>query len=240
MDLKKLLTELDYDIVIGIDPGKTGGVAVISPDDIKVYPMPITAEKYGKKVKSYLDIPALKEIFAEYDDKKVLGVLERVHAGRGEGTVSMFTFGEMFGSLKTSIVFSGFDLDLPTPQSWKKKFPELENQEFTDAKIAWQVEKQEAQDAETAMKLKIKLAQSDKKPKKEITALKGEEKLLKSENKKSVDKAQRKVKSVAKRRARELCQEMFPALHDEFKLVKHDGKAEALLMALYAFRKDKK
>jgi crossover junction endodeoxyribonuclease RuvC len=52
--------------------------------------------------------------------------------------------------------------------------------------------------------------------------------------KKELGKLRRDAKANAKAKAREVAKKLFPALSDQFKTVNSDGRAEALLIAVYA------
>lgn len=73
---------------VGVDPGKTGGVTVISEDDITIIPIP-------KEEKDIANI--FRDIGAK---NKVCAIIEKVHAMPGQGVTSCFTFGSIYGLLK--------------------------------------------------------------------------------------------------------------------------------------------
>lgn len=80
-------------MIIGIDPGLQGAVAILSDADlVSVHDMP--TKKVGKKKK--IDGSALKELIKDADHV----CLEDVGSRPGQGIVSAFTFGEGFGLIK--------------------------------------------------------------------------------------------------------------------------------------------
>jgi crossover junction endodeoxyribonuclease RuvC len=105
-------------IYIGIDPGKSGGIAIIDnmTDEIFVTPMIIA----GKDI----DIPAVVDWIIHnsgFPDGKTIACIEKVHAMPGQGVTSMFKFGFVTGVMHGIISTLAIPLYLVTPQAWKKK-----------------------------------------------------------------------------------------------------------------------
>jgi Holliday junction resolvasome RuvABC endonuclease subunit len=100
----------------GIDPGLTGGIAIILVEDdpflqmVKVRPMPIA----GKD----LDLTALAELLSSKDP--TIAVVENVHAMPGQGVTSMFKFGFVTGAVHGVLATLGIPRYLVSPQQWKK------------------------------------------------------------------------------------------------------------------------
>lgn len=91
---------------IGIDPGKDGALAVITDEDVMVFPF---------DRKSYVNIlGALKN--------GSRCCLEREGAMPGQGGVSMFSFGENFGFIQGVLEANAIPYELVTPKRWKKEF----------------------------------------------------------------------------------------------------------------------
>jgi crossover junction endodeoxyribonuclease RuvC len=100
-------------IVIGIDPGKKGGIAVIDGkgQESLVWPMPLA----GKEI----DWTRVADLL-EWNGPK-FAYVEKVHAMPGQGVTSMFSFGKNFGGLLGVLGALEIPLTLVTPQAWKKK-----------------------------------------------------------------------------------------------------------------------
>jgi len=102
-------------IFIGIDPGKTGAIAVIDFDlnilDVKDWP--------GNEL-------LCAELIRDYcswwntGEFKIFAALEKVHAMPHQGVTSMFTFGENYGMWKMVLAANGISYLNPTPQAWMK------------------------------------------------------------------------------------------------------------------------
>lgn len=102
---------------IGIDPGNTGAISVLSDDDefIDVIDMPLMAN--GKK--QQINAAELSKIIGSYRIDKA--VVEKVGAMPGQGVSSMFNFGMGFGVIQGVLAGAGIPYQLVTPQSWKKR-----------------------------------------------------------------------------------------------------------------------
>jgi hypothetical protein len=79
-------------LFIGIDPGDTGGVAVLNDKDDT-----LTFSKYKRPFGSLLD-----ELELEKNEHVIL--LEKVGASPQMGTTSAFTFGKNSGSIEEAIL----------------------------------------------------------------------------------------------------------------------------------------
>lgn len=97
--------------VIGIDPGKKGGVAYTAIDGIQAVPMPLI----GKDIDGRILAQALNDIIPD------LVVIEKVHAMPKQGVTSMFNFGKGYGQLIGICEALFLPYILVTPQAWKKK-----------------------------------------------------------------------------------------------------------------------
>ena len=96
--------------VIGIDPGRKGGIALLSPTRNVGILLPY--------VDDTLVCSQILRILVKY--KPDLVVLEKVHAMPGQGVTSMFNFGKNYGELLGTIKCSGLDYQLVDPRQWKK------------------------------------------------------------------------------------------------------------------------
>ena len=109
--------------IIGIDPGLSGGIAIL--DDLKIYDifdMPIMSE--GKKNKNQLNSAQLVNIINKHVLKKenTFVIVEQVSAMPGQGVTSMFNFGQTFGSIKGICAALGLPIFYVRPAKWKKHF----------------------------------------------------------------------------------------------------------------------
>ena len=96
-------------IYIGIDPGKSGAMAVISERTNKQIVIPFDEERYIAKLRICTGL-----------DCRVC--LEHVTAMPKQGVTSMFHFGENFGYIKGLLEAFKIPYELVRPQKWKKEF----------------------------------------------------------------------------------------------------------------------
>jgi len=109
--------------IIGIDPGLSGGIAIL--DDLKifdVYDMPIMSE--GKKNKNQLNSAQLVNIIKKNIilNGDTFLIVEQVSAMPGQGVTSMFNFGQTFGSIKGICAALNLPIFFVRPAKWKKHF----------------------------------------------------------------------------------------------------------------------
>lgn len=95
-------------IYIGVDPGKNGGIAVLSPEIggliAEVYPY--TPGKLIEVIKSH--------------EGQTRATVEQVGARPHQGVVSMFHFGECYGGILGILQALDVPTATVTPQKWKK------------------------------------------------------------------------------------------------------------------------
>ena len=108
--------------IIGIDPGLSGGIAVL--DDLKIFDMfdmPIMYE--GKKNKNQLNSAQLVNIIKKHIvSGNTFVIVEQVSAMPGQGVTSMFNFGQTFGSIKGICAALNLPIFYVRPTKWKKHF----------------------------------------------------------------------------------------------------------------------
>ena len=98
---------------IGIDPGKSGGVAVITDETAKVYPCPKTV-----KDMSMLIGVCLSDVSAY----RTMVLLEKVWAFPSDARSTAFTFGTNFGQWQGILASYELEPILVPPKSWQSHF----------------------------------------------------------------------------------------------------------------------
>lgn len=107
--------------ILGIDPGQTGGLAIVDfadggfPVIYEAIPMPVTS--IGKK--KALNHNLIWNWFSQMDDIDV-GVIEAVHAMPKQGVSSSFQFGRMFGAAESMMYDYCQRQAYVSPRVWKK------------------------------------------------------------------------------------------------------------------------
>jgi crossover junction endodeoxyribonuclease RuvC len=109
--------------IIGIDPGLSGGIAILEDNKVKeMFDMPVMPD--GKKNKRQLNSALLaqlvKENIKDIDDS--IMVVEQVNAMPGQGVTSMFNFGQTFGAIKGICAALNLPIFFVRPAKWKKHF----------------------------------------------------------------------------------------------------------------------
>ncbi len=100
--------------IIGIDPGKHGGIVIINEDNsIDFYCIP--------KIGDEIDIRKLVESFKLLKNRNYFVVLEKVHALFGSSAGATFSFGYTCGLLEGIIVANDFKYSMITPKIWQKE-----------------------------------------------------------------------------------------------------------------------
>lgn len=101
-------------IYIGVDPGKSGGYAVVGSDaSAKAYPW--DDERFVNHMKG-------ATIMRDMEGHKLVACVEKVGAHPGQGVTSMFTFGQGFGYILGVLAALGIGVQLVPPGTWKKEF----------------------------------------------------------------------------------------------------------------------
>jgi len=197
-----------YTTIVGIDPGMGGAVTIMTESGlIDIFDVPLMEEGKGKNKKKVYDIISMSNIIRPHKGKKTIICIELVHAMPGQGVSSTFGFGRGLGIWEGIIAGLSCDKEVITPQRWKKQ--------WADVLLMTSIEKPEI--------LKSKPEQLKK-----MTKASKEEFLL---AKKEYGRKRAKQKEAAKDAARLLASKIYPNLSDKFKLKKHDGRAESLLIA---------
>ena len=83
--------------IIGIDPGLSGGIAILEDNKIiEMFDMPVMAD--GKKNKRQLNNALLVKLIKDNIKslENTIMVVEQVNAIPGQGVTSMFNFGQTF------------------------------------------------------------------------------------------------------------------------------------------------
>ena len=110
-------------IIIGIDPGLSGAIAVLENNKVlNIFDMPVMSE--GKKNKRQLNSALLVDLIKENIDinDEVSVVVEQVNAMPGQGVTSMFNFGQTFGAIKGICAALKLPIFFVRPSKWKKHF----------------------------------------------------------------------------------------------------------------------
>lgn len=102
--------------IIGIDPGKNGGIAWIADGKPCVEKMPDTVKDLWELL---LDITEISKRYVAPEDCKAY--IEAVSSSPQMGVVSAFTFGQGLGRLEMALTAAGIPFERVRPQLWQKE-----------------------------------------------------------------------------------------------------------------------
>lgn len=105
---------------IGIDPGLSGAIAILSPENLKIFDMPtMTVERNGK-AKRQVSAAELAEMLYLYSGRDCHVYCERVSAMAGQGVTSVFSFGRSFGMIEGILAAFKMPVTFVPPATWVK------------------------------------------------------------------------------------------------------------------------
>lgn len=106
-------------ITVGIDPGKTGAMVILYPDNsVQVHRVPLTKLR-GKEQPAWVSWKVSWENALKYAEPDMI-VIEDVAARPGQGVTSMFNFGKTLGFVN-AIALGRCPVHYVTPTVWKGK-----------------------------------------------------------------------------------------------------------------------
>lgn len=110
-------------LIVGIDPGYSGAIALLNGSVLQVHDMP-TAPAVKGRVE--MDLYRLGQLLSPDVDgicpETCVAVLEKVATMPGQGISSAFRFGEGYGAIQMALVGHGWERNYVTPATWKKHF----------------------------------------------------------------------------------------------------------------------
>jgi len=109
--IKKTKQKIDYleKKYIAIDPGKSGGIAILNEDNIEAYKCPPTFKEMSDLIKSKID-------------DSYSCILEKVHAFPTDARSSAFKFGMNYGIWIGILESNNINYELVMPRVWQKDF----------------------------------------------------------------------------------------------------------------------
>ena len=105
-------------MILGIDPGLDGGLAIISGSHIELLETIPTEKKTGF-IKRQVDAQKLSNIIRVYPD--IVCYLEKVASRPGQGVGSVFSFGDTYGAIRGVLGALNIPTYYVSPQKWKKE-----------------------------------------------------------------------------------------------------------------------
>jgi len=105
-------------VIIGIDPGLDGGIAILDGWSIELLET-VPTETKGGFIKRQVDAQKLGNILRAYPD--AVCYLERVASRPGQGVGSVFSFGDTYGCIRGVLGALNIPTYMVAPQTWKKE-----------------------------------------------------------------------------------------------------------------------
>jgi crossover junction endodeoxyribonuclease RuvC len=103
---------------LGLDPGVSGAIAILAPNGVTFYDMPVLEVKK----KQTLDYAGLACILRPFSGSGAFAAVELVGAMPGQGVSSMFNFGRSYGAALATLATLEIPYELVTPPVWKRAF----------------------------------------------------------------------------------------------------------------------
>lgn len=109
---------------IGIDPGKSGGIAILYMDEVIAAKTPVTPADIYSHLKTY--------------SRKCTAVIEQVggYIGEGQPGSAMFNFGRGVGHLEMALLACGIPAESVPPRKWQKAMG-ISSRKKTETKAQW-------------------------------------------------------------------------------------------------------
>jgi len=104
-------------MILGIDPGLDGGLAIIDGSAIELLETIPTQTKSGF-IKRQVDAQKLSNILRVYPD--LVCYLEGVASRPGQGVASVFSFGDTYGAIRGVLGALNIPVYTVSPSKWKK------------------------------------------------------------------------------------------------------------------------
>lgn len=105
-------------MILGIDPGLDGGIAILDGSHIELLET-IPTQSKGGFIKRQVDAQKLSNILRVYPD--IVCYLEGVASRPGQGVASVFSFGDTYGAIRGVLGALNIPTYTVTPSKWKKE-----------------------------------------------------------------------------------------------------------------------
>ncbi len=96
-------------VIIGVDPGVNGGIAILTINSALVKKMPATAKD-------------VYDLFSKFAKTNCICILEKIGGMPGNGGNAMFNFGKGYGHIEMALLALKIPTYTVTPQVWQKSF----------------------------------------------------------------------------------------------------------------------
>lgn len=111
--------------ILGVDPGLTGGLAILSKDlsFVRVFDMPVMPNGKGKaKIKNQVNAAALLQLIRSIPLEGVVAWMEMVSSMPRDAQSIAFSLGDSVGTVRGVLAAMGIPLTLVRAKEWKRFF----------------------------------------------------------------------------------------------------------------------
>jgi len=133
--MPKIVHHTSFQFYLGIDPGKSGGIAVINSEDRSCYG--VLAIKMPETPADVLDyFHSLKDNLPP--NYSYIAVIEQVsgYIGEEQPGSAMFKFGRGVGHLEMALLACGIPSEAVPPRKWQKALG-ISSKKKTESKVQW-------------------------------------------------------------------------------------------------------
>lgn len=113
-------------LCIGVDPGTTGAIALVSDVLLEVEDLPMESNGSGGRVQRQLDVRALGDLLRDWSLRhcllmeSVTVAIEKPFAMPGVSASTVACQFETFGALRAVLAWASGDMRLAVPRVWKR------------------------------------------------------------------------------------------------------------------------
>ena len=107
-------------IVLGIDPGINGGLAIVDITNTSIVIGAIDVPIIGTGAKERVDAIAIRKWIEQH--RPALAFIERAQARPKQGASSTFKYARAVGAIEAAITLSGIPVQIVEPSVWKRGF----------------------------------------------------------------------------------------------------------------------
>lgn len=121
-------------LVVGIDPGVTGAIAIHDGQGVLVEDLPVMAAgKGGQKVRNQINAAALAQFLRPYASEIKIAVVEQVSTMPGQGVASQGSIMRSLGCIEGVLAALGIPVEMVAPVKWKKAMGVTSDKEVSRA-----------------------------------------------------------------------------------------------------------
>ena len=105
------------DPIIGIDPGLSGALALLTDDGLEIFDMPTLQDGTKRRV-DHAQLAVILDVWAKHQGIRC--IIEKVASMPGNGHAGAFTFGRAAGVVIGAVAANFIPIVEVTPQVWKR------------------------------------------------------------------------------------------------------------------------